>query len=142
MGAQSLADKTAPEDSANDETRAPAPHHKIVLEGVSYKCNTLTRTPAKGTTIVKYYQCTIVLPSSEGATWVPAQSSKVHHGFKKTLTKNSEHITYTKCKGTLKATVSTFGEKKKIILNQEIHHTAVLIQVGQMVMKRMNVSHC
>jgi len=82
--------------------------HKIVFGGLSYKCNKVIGNPENCTSILTYYQCSMMLPSTEGATWQPAQSSKRSTGIKKAINTNSLHITYTKCFGTLKATVSTF----------------------------------
>ena len=79
--------------------------HKIVFGGLTYKCNKVKGQPVKGTSIIKYYQCSMVLASSAGATWQPAHSSNGSTGFK--------HITYMKCNGTLKATVSSFRGVEK-----------------------------
>ncbi len=97
----------------------------------------VTGNPVKGTSIIKYYQCSMVLASTAGATWQPAQSSIGSTGIK--------HITYTKCNGTLKATVSSFRGVEKI--NFEPGQTShicynpfVIIQVGHTGATRMNVS--
>ena len=113
---------------------------KIFFGGHPYKCNKVRGDPEKkGSTIIKYYSCQMVLFNREGERWKPLQlpkgsfvdtMSSVESPKKKSSvespkkkTKTDTVLTYNICKGTLHGSFSMVrGKMKHLFRAGNINH--------------------